>query len=279
MIHSKKSRGKTAFTLIELLVVIAVIAILAALLLPALARSKEQARSTVCKNHLREMGIALEMYAEDTKFYPWGQCVDASAMLIIHWYDSLQPYYQLTWTNPAYHCPAYSGSIGPDYDLGRYGSYSYNVYGATEIPLPACSSLGLGGTAFLDAEEQSPCYSATEIVAPCELFALMDAQEVVPYSASIQDYIGSGWSGSFFTQCDGVYSQSSGTLYVDVNGLLNYTNRGSYFPIPHGKVFYVVYCDGHVSAIPASVLFSLTNSAAKWNIDHQPHPEHWYITP
>ena len=57
-----KNRG---FTLLELLVVIAIIAVLAALLFPVLARSKQNAKKTVCISNLHQCGVALRMYMDD----------------------------------------------------------------------------------------------------------------------------------------------------------------------------------------------------------------------
>ena len=116
--HSE-NRG---FTLIELLVVISIIALLTAILLPVFFSVRGKARQTVCVSNLRQIGMAISLYAQDAdELYPYGNdpsdvnthpniwsstpyAAIAPNMLPLH--DILMPYVQ---SNDIWHCPSDSG--------------------------------------------------------------------------------------------------------------------------------------------------------------------------
>jgi prepilin-type processing-associated H-X9-DG protein/prepilin-type N-terminal cleavage/methylation domain-containing protein len=88
-VMKKNIRTSTeAFTLLELLVVIAIISILASLLLPSLVRAKQRANQIKCVNHLKQLELALTMYADENE----GQ-FPARRKSPLHWVFKLEPYY------------------------------------------------------------------------------------------------------------------------------------------------------------------------------------------
>jgi prepilin-type N-terminal cleavage/methylation domain-containing protein len=157
------------FTLVELLVVIAIIAILLALLLPAVQQVREAARQSVCRNNLKQIGLALHNYESAFKRFPpsstsiidYGVWTPNSSQFHLHsWASLLLPNldqaslynavnYNVSALHPAnidpasqqiavYRCPSYSGhdfSREPLYVAlsPRYAIRNYVALGATNV--------------------------------------------------------------------------------------------------------------------------------------------------
>jgi prepilin-type N-terminal cleavage/methylation domain-containing protein len=268
--------NRPGFTLIELLVVIAVIAILAAMLLPALNRAKAQANSAACKNHLHQMGLALQMYVTEWDKYPpyfewspptltWPEAGSSPGYKSWFWLELLDPYYASGWwSNRSYHCPGYKyavrGPIHQGYGSDGFpvGSYGYNWIGAlNRLTRTRYGAYGLGGFAndVWDMDIPRVPLPQSRVLAPSEMFAIADSR--LPFWAT----------GPGDPQGTCVIDIGFNTLALPLHMLSD--------PLRHGRNYNVVCCDGHVDSMPPHLLFNPTNSAVRWNSDHQEHPEAW----
>jgi len=259
---------RRAFTLIELLVVIAIIAILAAMLLPALSKAKDKAKSIACVNNLKQQGLCLILYKDDYQgTYPLGLDNGVNPNIWI-WPALLRTYTTKGSATGVFRCPSApdqylwtptfgSGLPASDGYLANenrlladglhYLSYGYNVWGSVDAAPPL---YGLGIYKLYGAVKES------SVVKPVQMIAIGDSNWDV---ANGGDALWNGYIGGYTGAAPNYLRQSPLDL--------------------HNKRANIVFCDGHVQSMKRIdvVPYLNTTQAAKdtacqlWNIDNQPH--------
>jgi prepilin-type N-terminal cleavage/methylation domain-containing protein/prepilin-type processing-associated H-X9-DG protein len=242
-----KTIWRKGFTLIELLIVITIIAILAALLLPALARSKAAGRLARCKSNEHQMGIALNLYADDAGGFPMRAY--ATSGRTIAWFQQLSPYLaNAKWGEGVFKCPDYKWSANSPGTPGEdaVGSYSYNAYGFVNGAIDGAFG-GLGGTSA-DAAPNNLPVKESMVKTPSDMYAIGDS--IVVFEVNYLTHLQGGMD--FYL-----------TSFAVTN--LNINLRKALI-VQHTHGYNMLYVDGHVEYVRTEKLYSNDPIyARRWN--------------
>jgi prepilin-type N-terminal cleavage/methylation domain-containing protein len=122
--------GRRGFTLIELLVVIAIIALLMSILMPALAKVREQARTVGCMANLRQWGVTCTMYAESNSGKLWSGIGDNAWWWLFQLPEELRCWKE----NKTWFCPTATKPITDQYGVTVTTLNIFNAWGIYKDP-------------------------------------------------------------------------------------------------------------------------------------------------
>jgi prepilin-type N-terminal cleavage/methylation domain-containing protein/prepilin-type processing-associated H-X9-DG protein len=238
---------KRAFTLIELLVVIAIIAILASLLLPALARSKAQAKALSCMSNFKQIGLLMQIYTDDFRdtfpahrnsLRPNGDS-DASVSIDDWWGTAITGHAgDPTYTNKLFQDPVLTGTINTygliwHWEFNAYWvGYGYNGYFLGHHPyLPDEPPFEVGGHVFADAEQ----FKRGEVRSPADCLMVGDKD---PYPTGNETDDSVAWASSLWFP----------TSWMDPNALKDGSDNEGVDPVRHLGMGQCCFTDGHAEA-------------------------------